>query len=104
MFERDADKKAAMRAQLAAEDLPRWFGFLDKRLADNAKAGFFVGDCLTIADLVIWRLCGWLSGGTLDGIPRDLLDGYARLGGLFQRVDERAEVRAWMADHYGDRS
>jgi glutathione S-transferase len=70
MREQDPEKKAAMRATLALEGLPKWFGYLEALLARNGSNGFFVGDELTIADIAVWRLMGWLTGGALDGVPK----------------------------------
>ena len=82
-----------MRHHIAEVTLPRWLGFLEKRLAGRA---YFVEDRLTIADLVIWRLLGWVNGGIIDGIPVGIVESYAGLEAHFQRIDTEPEVQRCM--------
>ncbi len=98
MAEKDPAKRAEMREELGQETLPRWFGLLEQRMGPG---DYLVGDSITVADLAIWRLLGWLTGGILDGIPNDLLKPHSRLEAHFKRIDEREDIRAWMQEHYG---
>jgi glutathione S-transferase len=95
MRSKDAEEKAVLRAKLASGSLPRWLGFLENRL--DGEGEFFVGQRLSIADLVIWRLVGWLTSGVLDGIPRDLLAPHPRLAAQNETIDQIPAVRACMA-------
>jgi glutathione S-transferase len=96
--EKDPEKRAAMREELGKETFPHWLGLLEKRMGEGE---YLVGDSLTVADLAIWRLLGWLCGGVLDGIPNDLLKSHSRLDAHFKRIDGREDIRAWMQKHYG---
>ena len=98
MAEKDPAKRAEMREELGQETLPRWFGLLEQRMGPG---DYLVGDSITVADLAIWRLLGWLTGGILDGIPNDLLKAHSRLEAHFKRIDEREDIRTWMQKHYG---
>ena len=98
MREKDPEKRSAMRAELGQETFPHWFGLLEKRMGHGE---YLVGDSLTVADLAIWRLLGWLTGGVLDGIPTDLLTKHPRLDAHFKMIDGRDDIRAWMQKHYG---
>jgi len=100
MREKNEEKKAAMRETLATVTLPAWLAMIEKRLSNSATGQWFVGAEMTIADLVIWRMVGWLKGGALDGIPGTLVDGYSALSSHFERVDAYPGVREWMASHY----
>lgn len=101
MREKDLEKRAALRDVLGQETFPRWFALLEKRLEQNGASDYAVGDSLTVADLALWRLLGWLCGGVIDGIPTDLLTPHARLEAHFKRIDGREDIRAWMQKHYG---
>lgn len=90
----DPDEKLTARALLAKETLPLWLGFLE-RLLDKNNNGYFVGDTLTMADLAVWRGMGWLTGGILDGIPANLLDGFPQLQKHVNRVEGHAVVTNW---------
>ena len=61
--EKDPKLRIEMRRELSKTILPRWLEFLEKLLQDNGDTGFFVGDSISIADLAVWRLCAWISGG-----------------------------------------
>ena len=98
MNEKDSDKRAAMREELGGQTLPHWLGLLEQRMGPG---DYLVGDSITVADLAIWRLLGWLTGGILDGIPNDLLKAHCRLETHFKRIDEREDIRTWMQKHYG---
>lgn len=96
---RDADEKRAAREQLANEKLPQWLGYFDQILSLQ-ESGYFVGGSLTIADIAIWRLMGWISGGILDGIPKDILDPFTHLKAHFNTVASIPEIQAWMSERY----
>ena len=97
----DPEEKAALRATLAAKTVPQWFGYLEALLAGNGNTGFFVGASMTIADLAVWRLVGWLRGGVLDGIPTTITDGFPLLEAHYTAVDDHPGIRGWMQTHYG---
>ena len=77
--EKDPKLRIEMRRELSKTILPRWLGFLEKLLQDNGDTGFFVGHSISVADLAVWRLCAWISGGIIDGLPVNLLDGFPLL-------------------------
>tara|TARA_Y100001970_G_C13949684_1_gene707600 strand:+ start:125 stop:754 length:630 start_codon:yes stop_codon:yes gene_type:complete len=93
---REIDPKLSkkMRRELAEIILPRWLGFLEKILEDN-NTNFFVGNSLSIADLAAWRLCGWIAGGIVDGIPVNILENYARLNAHQNKIDNLPKIVEW---------
>jgi prostaglandin-H2 D-isomerase / glutathione transferase len=99
MREKDTTKKISMREDIASESLPKWLNYLTN-LLEQDSSGFFVGDSLTIADLAIWRLLGWLKGGFLDGIPTTVVDDYPALVRHFNSIDSVPEIRQWMNTQY----
>jgi glutathione S-transferase len=100
MREQDAEKRSALRHKLATNTIPIWLEFLEKRLLSNSKTDYFVSEQLTIADIAIWRLLGWITGGHLDGIPADLLNLHRMLNAHFQNIDQHPRVQLWMNQHY----
>ena len=91
--EQDAGRRIAMRKILAQETLPRWAGFLERLLVANGRTGFVVGDSLSIADLKLYWVTDKLTNGTLDGIPKSLLDGFATVTAWRQNVAVIREAR-----------
>ena len=76
------------------------FAALEKLMAANGSTGFYVGSKMTIADLAMYRLLGWLKCGVLDGIPTDIVDAYPLLLQNFNDLDANPDIRAWMDTHY----
>ena len=99
MQESDPVKRKAMRVELAQNDLPKYFGYLENILADN-KFHWFVGDKMSIADIAIWRLMGWVTSGVVDDIPKDILNPFKNLNKLYNEVTEDEQVSKWMLKTY----
>ena len=96
---KDNTAKMAARAVLAEDTLPKWFGYLEA-LAPGGDQRFFVGDTMTIADLAIWRLMGWFTGGFLDGIPVSVVDGFPKLQAHSGRIGTDPRIQRWMSENY----
>jgi len=79
MFEQDLDRRMAMRKVLADETLPRWGGYLERLLVANGRTGFVVGNSLTVADLKLHWVIDKLTNGSLDGIPKTVLNRFDAL-------------------------
>jgi len=93
-------EKLEARKKLATDKLPMYFSALEGIMKANGSTGFFVGNKMTIADLAMWRLFGWIKGGALDGLPTDLLDSYPLLTKFFNDIDSHPQIKAWMDSHY----
>ena len=68
--------KAAERAELAKDGLARKLFILNKMIAPEGD--FILGEKIGLADVAIWRMCGWLSAG-LDGIPTEILSAFPHI-------------------------
>ncbi len=111
LYPKNNDFEAAQIDQIidAAQDinylvtlhLPKWFQFLENLLKENNESYFFVGNKISIADLAIWRLLGWLSSGLLDGVPTNILESYEKLNKLREEVYKHPKVNEWMLKTYG---
>ena len=99
--DKDTERKRIARNILATKHLPKWFQFLENLLKQNTKSIYFVGNDLTIADLAIWRLLGWLKSGMLDGVPSTILDNYENLNKLREQIYKNPKVIKWMDEVYG---
>ena len=91
--ETNAERRPATRKVLAEETLPRWGGFLDRLLVANGRTGFLVGVSLTVADLKLYWVVDKLTNGTLDGIPRTLLDRFEAIAAWRRNVAALREAR-----------
>ena len=99
--DKEKERLALARKILATKHLPKWFQFLENLLVENKDSNFFVGNKISIADLAIWRLLGWLSSGLLDGVPANILEPYEKLNKLREEVYKHPKVNEWMLKTYG---
>jgi glutathione S-transferase len=100
MREKDNTAKMAARKAIADGPLTRWLGYFETLLSQSTT-DFFVGPTMTIADIAIWRLLGWLKSGNLDGIPVEIVDGFHALEAHYARMDAHPKIRTWMEENYG---
>jgi len=93
--------KKEMRERLAKKLLPRWFNYLENILQKEDNANWFVDDNMSIADIAIWRLIGWLKSGMLDDIPSNICENYTKLNNIYTNVHKHPKVQEWMFKTYG---
>jgi glutathione S-transferase len=93
LHEPDPERKLAMRKVLAEETLPYWAACIERLLIANGSTGFLVGDSLSVADLKFYWVADFLTGGSLDGIPRTLLDDYPNIMAWQKKVAAEREAR-----------
>jgi prostaglandin-H2 D-isomerase / glutathione transferase len=101
-FRLPTDEKIPAREAMIAEGgrLRMHLSGLEKICLENGDCGFSVGSSITVADLAIWRLVGWLSSGTLDGIPADYVaKTFPSLSKVVDGVDANAKVKEWKAKY-----
>jgi glutathione S-transferase len=93
LHERNTERKMAMRKVLAEETLPFWIDCLERLLVANGSTGFIVGNNLTIADLKLYWIIDWLTMGILDGIPKNLVDGFKNVVNWRKNITAVREAR-----------
>ena len=98
--EKDEQKKIEDRLLLKNKLLPRWFRYLENILSESTS-DWFVENKMTIADIAIWRLLGWLISGIIDGIPTTIVDSYPKLKNIHTNVHHHPKVQEWMLKTYG---
>ena len=99
MNERDPDIKKQMRYDLSNDALPKYFGYLEKIL-EASDSGRFVGDEMTVADIAVWSMLGWIAQGVLDDIPSNLPKTFERLTSLYNEISNIPKVQEWKRQTY----
>ena len=97
--EKDQKKKMEDRKVLVNKLLPRWFRYLENLLSEDDSAWFV--EKMTIADIAMWRLLGWLTSGIIDGIPTSVVDDFPKLKNIHHQVHTHPKVQEWMMKTYG---
>lgn len=93
------EEKLAARTAIAANEIPRFLSFIDKRVAASSTgyiahvttAGTGAGG-LSVADLAVFGLIGWLKSGVIDHIPSSCVDAFPSLLALREKVAALPEV------------
>ena len=98
MREQDPEKKKLMRQELSKNDLPKYFGYLENLLKEENI--WFAENRMTIADIAIWRLMGWLKSGVIDDIPQDITDDYNKLNRVYNEVNNNTDIKRWVSETY----
>ena len=99
MRENDPMKKRAMRIELTNKDLPRYFGYLEEILKANSSH-WFVGNNMSIADIAVWSILGWIAEGVLDDIPTEITNTFERLKKVYNEVGKNPFVKEWKKQTY----
>lgn len=81
LFERDMEKKLAMRVELAAGPMARVLRYVDGLIAQSGGP-FVAGEQMSIADLVIAQQVLQVRRGGLDGISASYLESYPHVNAL----------------------
>jgi prostaglandin-H2 D-isomerase / glutathione transferase len=90
----DPEQKKTAREDLAANAIPTWGKQTENQLGDGP---FFGGAKLHVVDIKLFVVTRWLTNGTLDHIPKTVLDGFPKLIRLRDAVADHAGVKAWYA-------
>lgn len=87
------ESRAAQRAALAEEFLPRWFGYFDRLLRSNRGGAVLVGESLTVADLALWYLLELCRDNGFGAA----VAAYPALVAFEARVGQRPRLAAYLA-------
>lgn len=67
----------------------------------NQDPGFACGKSLTVADLCIWRLVVWLSGGNLDHIPKDFVSSnFPNLQAIYDACEKNEKICEYVKQYH----
>jgi len=86
------------RESLVIGDLPRKLSILNNSIDQNND--YLVGNNISIADIAIWRLMGWLTSGNVDGIPLKILKMYKNISNICLLVDKHPIINEWINKTY----
>jgi glutathione S-transferase len=90
---KDKEELAKKRAELADGPIKAWGASLEKQIVGP----FAAGSAISVADVKLFVVVGWLKSGVLDHIPASVLDPFPKLEKLYQSVLSHPKVAAWRA-------
>ncbi|XP_072033228.1 S-crystallin SL11-like [Amphiura filiformis] len=91
--EQDEEKKKELVKRYYAESAPRHLGHLERLLCKNNEGnGFFVGDKISVADMVFLAVMDWV----LTPEHTDALDSFTKLKALNDRIRAHDKIADWL--------
>ncbi|KAL9962463.1 hypothetical protein ACROYT_G031568 [Oculina patagonica] len=92
----DPERKEKALAAVTKELVPEKCRFFEKFLLANSKHGFFIGDKLTYADIVVFTfLNSHYLKGSAEGIPEELKE-YPTLSTWYELVRTQPKIQHWL--------
>lgn len=91
---RDAAEKKAARQQLASGYIPQWARGIESLIGPGPFVG---GTRPSVADIKLYMVDKWISGGSVDDIPPDIFDPYPKLKAAAEGIRTHPAVVAWYA-------
>jgi len=96
------EEKVAKMQKLIAQDgrLTMQMRGIETILIQNGKNGHVAGQALTVADIAVWSLTGYMSGGFIHGIPRKYIaQTFPNVDYLWAKVDVNPKIEEWKLLH-----
>eukprot|EP00164_Ancoracysta_twista_P001742 GFYU01002287.1.p1 GENE.GFYU01002287.1~~GFYU01002287.1.p1 ORF type:complete len:231 (+),score=66.97 GFYU01002287.1:60-695(+) len=93
-FEKDMEKKLAMRKTISEGILTQRLKKFDEILGENGT-GYIRGDKLTVADLALNEFLRQATCGQMDGITAEIAQPYANLKKHFVMVNDLPQIKKW---------
>jgi glutathione S-transferase len=90
---KDADELKRRRAELVEGPIRSWGASMEKQIVGPYAAG----DQISVADIKLFMVVGWLKKGALDHVPPNVLDHHPKLQALFENVKTHPRVVDWYA-------
>ena len=89
-----AKKVAEMRKVVAEKDIPYYMNFFEKMLEGRQ---FLTGSKPTVADAQFLVTTRYLTGGVLDGVPKDCLKQFPNVVAFKAHMEEMPELKEYFA-------
>lgn len=94
LFERDPEKKLAMRRELAAGPLARVLAYTEGLLR-RSGGPYLLGDRLSLGDILIALQVGQIQRGVLDGLGPEVLEPHPHVVALTAAFASDERLAAW---------
>ena len=89
----DPEELKRKRTELTEGPIKTWAKNMEKQVVGP----FAGGSDISVADIKLFIVLGWLKGGVLDHVPTDVISGFPKLEKLHAAVKAHPKVVAWYA-------
>jgi glutathione S-transferase len=81
------------RQELVEGPLRTWAANMERQI----RGPFASGETISVADIKLFVVAGWLKRGVLDHVPPDVLSPFSKFERLFEAVGRHPKVVEWYA-------
>jgi glutathione S-transferase len=81
------------RQELVEGPLRTWLAHAERQV----RGPFASGESISVADIKLFLVVGWLKKGVLDHVPPDVVSPFPKLEALFEAVGRHPKVVEWYA-------
>jgi glutathione S-transferase len=71
---------------------------LEEHISNNGKT--IITKNFNISDIALWSFVNWITSGTIDGFPKNILKKYPKIQKVFKYVNELPEIKNWVKNNY----
>ena len=90
---KDPAELKRLRTELVEGPIRSWGAQMERQIVGP----FAAGEQISVADIKLYIVLGWLKKGVLDHVPADVLDHLPKLQALFDKVKQHPRVVDWYA-------
>ena len=91
-------EKIIKRKEFFDQEFTRKFRMLEKHISNNGKT--IITKNFNISDIALWSFVNWITSGTIDGFPKNILKKYPKIQKVFKYVNELPEIKNWVKNNY----
>ncbi len=92
---KDPEEVKQARHELVEGPLKTW----GKNMEAQLKGPFAGGEKMSVADIKVHVIVGWIKKGVLDHVSPDSFDDFPKLIAVFEGVQNHPQVAAWYKKH-----
>jgi len=97
MYEKDPERKLAMRKTFTDEQFPTWATKLEAYLKTTGAGQFLAGNTMSVADLELLVYRDWIASGMVDDVPKDIFSKYTVLSNICTATENSDPVKNYYA-------
>ena len=86
--------KIIKRQEFFEQEFTRKFKMLENNISNNGKT--IIDNSFNISDIALWSFVNWITSGTIDGFPKNILQNYPKIKKIFSYVNELPEIKNWL--------
>ena len=91
-------EKIIKRQEFYEQEFTRKLTILEKNISNNQKT--IIDNNFNISDIALWSFVNWITSGTVDGFPNNILKNYPKIEKVFNYVNELPEIKQWIKNNY----